>query len=428
MEINGGNTDIDHLGARIVQLAGRLAAATCQWLLLIADFDARDGAPRFGLPTTAHWLAHTCGLAQRTAVERVRVARALRAHPALATQMSAGRLSYSHVRAISRVGASEDEHALVSDLIEIAQHGTAAHVEAMVRGLRTVDHNESGGAADAGEQVSRGWGEDSRWRLSARLDPERGAVVDAAIERIAAAEGITLSDALVRLAEFGLEALADGEKPAKVRRGQERAAVVIHLDAARVPAPADPERSAERDDPPRPYAHVENGPGLPDRVVQRLLCSGRIRTVLRDGEGSVLDVGRSRRLVTERQYKALLIRHRGRCAYPGCTNTRDLDGHHVIPWLEGGRTDMSNLILLCEPHHNALHDGEFSIFKRAKERFGFVRADGIPLHESVQLNADGDIGATDVAPHAATPRWDGQRLDHDYAVAVLAARRYREAG
>jgi hypothetical protein len=106
-------------------MSGRLAAATCRWLLLIADFDRRQGYARFGLYSTARWLSHHCGTARRTAVEHVRVARALAAFPALATEMSAGRLSYSQVRAISRV-PREGEHQLVSDLIEIAQHGSAA--------------------------------------------------------------------------------------------------------------------------------------------------------------------------------------------------------------------------------------------------------------------------------------------------------------
>src|ERR1700712_3708444 len=70
---------VDDLGARIVGLAGRLAAVTCQWLLLVPDFDAREGYNRFGLASTARWLTHCCGLSHRAAVDHVRVARALRA-------------------------------------------------------------------------------------------------------------------------------------------------------------------------------------------------------------------------------------------------------------------------------------------------------------------------------------------------------------
>ncbi len=191
------------------------------------------------------------------------------------------------------------EHQLVADLIQVARHGTVAQLEVVVRGLRTVDHNEH--ATDPGEYVKQSWTSDSRWQLAARLDPERGAVVGAAIDAIAQRDGCTPAQALERLAQICLASLADAGNPPRDLRGDEHAAVVIHLDAARVPAhevPArsaepDPDddstepRSAERDsgDPPivaRPYARVAGGPGLPDRVVQRLLCDGRIRTVIHD--------------------------------------------------------------------------------------------------------------------------------------------------
>src|SRR5581483_10579458 len=122
---------IDALGEQIVSLAGRVAAATCRWLLLVAEFDRREGYARFGLWSTARWLSHQCGIAHRTAVEHVRVARVLAGFPRLVEEMSAGRLSYSQVRAISRV-PREGETTVVEDLIEVAQHGSAAQLESVV--------------------------------------------------------------------------------------------------------------------------------------------------------------------------------------------------------------------------------------------------------------------------------------------------------
>ncbi len=296
-------------------------------------------------------------------------------YPRLAEEMAAGRLSYSQLRAIGRI-AQPGEQGLVEDLIGVARHGTVAQLEVVVRGLRTVDHNEK--ATDPGEYLKQSWSSDSCWQLSARLDPERGALVAAAIDAIAGRDGCSQTEALARLAEIGLAALADANNPARELRGDERAAVVIHLDAARVPPrsaerdPADSSdpgdvsrepgdalvpRSAERDSDDanapgdgsvvaRPYARIAGGPGLPDRVVQRLLCEGRIRTVLQHGASNVLDVGRSHRLVTDRQYRALLARQHGHCAHPGCPSTKRLHAHHRIHWIHGGRTDLSNLLFL----------------------------------------------------------------------------------
>jgi len=432
-------------------------------LLLVADFDARQGYLSFGLASSAQWLAHACGIARRTAVEHVRVARSLLQFPQLAAEMGAGRLSFSQVRAISRI-AGPGEHELVDDLIGAARHATVAQLEVVVRGLRSVDHNEK--ATDRGEYLTGSWTADSRWRLSARLDPERGAVVGAAIDAIMARDGCSPAEALVRLAEIGLASLADAKYPPRGLRGHERAAVVIHLQAAQVPprcaeggaddpnprsAEPDPDgeplprevpvpRSAEPDagdvspDPGgaptvvRPYARVAGGPGLPDRVVLRLMCEGRIRTVIHDSASHVLDVGRSHRLVTDRQYRALLVRQHGHCAHPGCPNTTNLHAHHRLHWIHGGRTDLNNLLLLCERHHVAHHAGEFEIFTAGAGRFRFVSSDGRDLSAPRRRPANPDTPPiedehADVAADAATSRWDGQRLDRPYAISVLAQRR-----
>jgi hypothetical protein len=129
---SSGELSLDELGARIVDGSGRLAAATCRWLLLVADFDAREAYLTFGLASSAQWLTHACGVAQRTAAEHVRIARSLVLFPKLTEEIGAGRLSFSQVRAISRL-AEPGEHALVEELIEVARHGTVAQLEIVAR-------------------------------------------------------------------------------------------------------------------------------------------------------------------------------------------------------------------------------------------------------------------------------------------------------
>lgn len=416
---------VDELGARIVALSGRLAAATCRWLLLVAEFDAAEGYRRFGLISTGRWLGHACGLSDRTATDHVRVARALAAHPRLAEEMSAGRLSYSHVRAISRV-ARPDEPDLVEGLINAAEHGTVRQLEAMVRGLRTArDNAETDVIPD--ESVTFGWTQAGQWRLSARVDPERGALVARALRELARAQDITQTEALIRLAEIGLATLADDADAPRPLRGDERAAVVIHLDESRIPAS---NGSREPSAGTRPYARIEDGPGLPAPVIERLLCSARIRTAVGSGPmpyDEILALGRSRRLVNDRQFRALLLRHDGHCAHPGCRNRARLDAHHVLAWLRGGATDLSNLVLLCEPHHLALHEGEFSMAPTSRRgRFRFVRADGLELIDHADPEAAGATADPverehpEVSAEAARSGWRGERLDHGYAVGTLA--------
>ena len=367
-------------------------------------------------------------------------------YPRLAEEMGAGRLSFSQARAISRLD-SPGQQELVEDLIQVAHHGTAAQLEVLVRGLRTVDHNDKD--TDPGEYLSYSWTDDSRWHLTARLDPEHGAPVAAVIEAIMARDACTPTEALTRLAEIGLASLADANTPTRELRGDERAAVIIHLDAARVP-PRSAERDPKRDDAcpafrgtrlgrridtpiiGRPCARIAGGPGLPDRVVLRLLCEGRIRTVIHDNASNVLDVGRSHRLVTDRQYRALLARQHSHCAHPGCPNTKNLHAHHRIHWIHGGRTDLANLLLLCERHHLAHHAGQFHILPDGAGRLRFVGADGRNLSAPHRRPTNPDSRPledehTELAADAATPKWDGQRLDRPYAISVLAQHRRTRA-
>ena len=435
---------VDELGSRIVGLAGRLAAATCRWLLLVAQFDAREGCAVFGLASTARWLGHYCGVAHRTAVEHVRVARALAGFPELAAAMAAGRLSYSQVRAISRL-ARDGGHRLVEDLIDAAGHGTVGQLEVLVRGLRTVEEVDSPDGHPQ-EYVSHSWSSQGQWRMQARLDPERGAIVQSAIETIAGVDGIDQAAALVRMAEIALAAVADTAQPVRGLRGDERAAVIIHLSAADLAAAdtgadgasrqaSGEPRSAERAAVGRPglYGRVAGGPGLPDAVVQRLTCAGRIRTAVHDRDGTVLDLGRSHRVVSDRLYRALLLRDEGCCTYPGCANTRDLHAHHVWHWLHGGPTNLANLVLLCAGHHRAQHDGEFRIQRLGRGRFRFRRADGRLLPDHVDPAQFSDTPTpveddyADIPADAATTRWIGDRLDRHYAISVLAQHRKQPA-
>ncbi len=432
-DVGDGVLDLDQLGSRIVGLAGRLAAATCRWLLLVARFDAEAGYAPHGLSSTTRWLTHYCGMSRRTATDHVRVARVLASHPRLRARMAAGRISYSQARAISRAADLGNE-TLVDELIMVAEHGTVRHLEAVVRGLRTVDDNVRDDPRSASEYLRRRWRSDARWGLSARLDPENGAIVDAALAAVGAKEELSQADALVRIAEIALAALAaEGDAPSL--RGDQFAAVQVEVDAAALLAPDatdDPhepptadEPIGSREPPRRPAGRIVDGPGLPRRVLDRLLCSGRLRTVLLDPDRHPLDVGWNNRVVSTRQWVALLIRDGG-CQHPGCGSRIGLEAHHVKHWRKGGPTVMANLVLLCRRHHHAHHDGEFTIEPAGRGRFRFRRADGreLPAHvdptQAIATDEPVEREYANVADSAATTRWDGRPLALDYAVAGLA--------
>src|SRR5215207_777797 len=97
------------LADEITTVAGQLAAATCRFLLLLAEFDRREGYHRWECNSCAHWLGWKVGMSRRTAQDHVRVARALEDLPITTKAFAAGQLSYSKVRAITRVATPKSE-------------------------------------------------------------------------------------------------------------------------------------------------------------------------------------------------------------------------------------------------------------------------------------------------------------------------------
>src|SRR5215831_973044 len=123
---------IAQLESEIAQLAGHVNAATYQWLMLLAEFDDRKGWADSATQSCAHWLNWKIGITLGAAREKLRVAHALKSLPKISASMSTGELSYYKVRELTRVASPETE----DTLLMIAQHGTAHHVETVVRQFR----------------------------------------------------------------------------------------------------------------------------------------------------------------------------------------------------------------------------------------------------------------------------------------------------
>src|SRR6266536_5432077 len=128
MQNSSSDRDLNRLGDEIAELSAHLDAATARLLDLIREFDARGGWSN-GFRSCAAWLTWRVGLDAGAARERVRVARALEALPLLAQALARGELSYSKIRALTRVATQETEERLLG----VGRGGTAAQVERIVR-------------------------------------------------------------------------------------------------------------------------------------------------------------------------------------------------------------------------------------------------------------------------------------------------------
>ena len=163
---------LERLEAQICELAGHLAAATCRFLVLLGDFDARRGWASWEMGSCAQWLSWKCQMSSGTAREHVRVARALRDLPVIRARFAAGRLSYAKVRALTRIATAATE----AGLAEIAGPMTGNQLERFARAHRQVTTADD---ADARVRRRLAWRFEEDGSLSGtfRLPPLAGAVL-----------------------------------------------------------------------------------------------------------------------------------------------------------------------------------------------------------------------------------------------------------
>jgi hypothetical protein len=423
---------LERLGDEIAELSAHLDAATARLLDLIREFDARAGWGN-GFRSCADWLSWRVGLDKGAARERVRVARALGTLPRLARAFGGGEISYSKVRALTRVATPETE----AQLLGVARAGTAVHVERIVRGWRYMDRK-----AEAQESARQHTGralhvfhdDDGMVVIRGRLAPEVGALLIRALEAAretlyqqsraearptdAAPDVPTMeqqrADALALIAETALHHGIDPGVPG------ERYQVVVHVDAA-VLADADPVGQSV----------LEDGVRVPAGTSQRLACDASRVVMRHDKDGSVVEVGARSRTIPPALRRALQHRDHG-CRFPGC-GLRFGEGHHVRHWAAGGPTTLSNLALLCRRHHRAVHEEGFEVARQPDGALEFRRPDGrvlpdVPHAPTVLSDPVHALRATNVGhgvhidARTACTGWRGERLNVGWAIDVLHPR------
>ena len=384
---------LERLEAEICELAGHLAAATCRFLVLLGDFDARRGWASWDMPSCAVWLSWKCQLSCGTAREHVRVARALRDLPVIRGEFAAGRFSYAKVRALTRIATPDNEQGLA----EIAAPMTANQLERFARAHRKVT-----AADDAVARIQRRltWRQEEDGSLAGtfRLPPLQGAVLLKALRAaVSDLEHPDSSDAEHRHPVQEADASAETSRPGPRAPGH----------------PADPAR-----------CHVEDGPAISVTTAQMITCSAALAWMRHDGAGGLLDLGRRRRRPNAALRRAARERDKCRCRFPGCESRR-VDLHHIQYWSNGGRTKLDNLVSLCKYHHMLVHERGYLIAAARDGTFTFYRHDGTAVPASPALPAtDGTIGGchdAEITPETIVPPWYGERLDLDHAIYVCFA-------
>ena len=143
---------------------------------------------------------------------------------------------------------------------------------------------------------------------------------------------------------------------------------------------------------------TDDGTPLPVEVVRRLACDAEIIPVILNSKGEALAVGRSQRLATPAQRAALAAMHRT-CMQPTCTVPfEDCQIHHIIPWEQGGATDLSNMGPLCTADHALVHQGGWTLTMTPDRIATWTRPDGTIFHTGTTI----DRAPNGVAPPPET--------------------------
>jgi hypothetical protein len=168
--------------------------------------------------------------------------------------------------------------------------------------------------------------------------------------------------------------------------------------------------------------HVEDGPAVSKAALQRIACDAVWSWISHHANGDVLNVGRRRREPTPAIRRALRERDNCRCRFPGC-HRRATQAHHIRWWIYDGETSLDNLISLCGAHHRLIHQHGYQIGTPAPGVFTFYRPDGQQIPDSPPLpQPNGQLHEqhdAEITADTIIPPWYGERLDLDYAIAVL---------
>jgi hypothetical protein len=366
---------------RVALLYAEITAATRGFLAALAESDRHRDWAGEGFGSCSEWLAWRLGITRNTANEKVRVARALERLPLTSEAMAHGQLSFSKVRALTRVATPDSER----ELLTYARSISAGGLERFVRSWREIDGEDEAARErrmHARRTLSVFPGEDGMYVVRGRLMPEVAAVlmraIEAASDALYAEEGRgggagaggtgvaggdpdaadpeeadrraaarRRADALGLLAE---RALADGLNGSRTERYQ----VVVHLAEG--------------------GAHLDDGAAVTAVTGQRLACDAGRVDVTHATDGSVLDVGRRTRTVPASLRRALEVRDGG-CRFPAC-RSRFTDAHHIVHWTDGGETRLDNLLLLCKRHHRRVHEGGVTVCMDRDRQVVFFTPDG----------------------------------------------------
>jgi Domain of unknown function (DUF222)/HNH endonuclease len=340
------------IAAELIRRRQKIDQEELEFSRLAAQFAQTDEYDWQGFESPIAWLKANCHMSGGAAGDRICAGQQLERLGQSSEAMAAGEIGFAHFALIARTSAAVGERLDQANLVRQARKQTIARFHDSCYHARHAA-DPKGCATDEAQGVearslSFGNSDDGMVFVNGILDKVGGAAVRAALEPLAQRTGKDddrcrerrMADALVDTCMHAL----DNGVPSRRPHLQVTTSLETLLGLSGAPA-----------------AEMEFSLPISSKAVERLACDCTVTRILLGSDSTVIDVGRARRVISGSQGKALRVRDRG-CVWPGCDRPATwTSGHHLVHWINGGSTDLSNLVLLCYRHHWMVHEGEWQI-------------------------------------------------------------------
>ena len=328
-----------------------------------AAFAETDQYYREGFVSPMHWMRVNLHMTGGAAGDRIAVGEQLQNIPESHQSLLDGEIGFAHLAHIARTATTIEESGTNKQFDEtpLLEKARVLTVGRFINFTYHMRHSGDPAGYAAGEVeavearfLSMKTGEGGMVWIRGAIDPEGAATIRTALEPLAKRKGKgddrrrdrRLGDAFVELAAHSLD---NGLVP---QSGSVRPHLQITASLETL------KRSIGA-----PAADLEFSLPVSAEAVERLACDCSITRVVLGSDSAVIDVGRSRRVISPSQRKALKVRDKG-CRWPGCDRTATwTSGHHIEHWIKGGAGDLLNLVLLCHRHHWMAHEGKWQVVK-----------------------------------------------------------------
>ena len=342
----------------------------------LSEIDRRRLFERDGFLSGVAWLAGLHRLSWGSARDQLRMARSLQAMPRTAEALDQGEISMSAARVLVQAREVDPEAFSRSEdvLVEAARIHTVGELNRVAAHWRQMAELELGSQGEDELRKRRSLHASVSFlgmvRVDGDLDPETGETLLTALRAVMDAEvrsgtqkdqrtpGQRRADALGEICRQWLDR---GDRPSV---GGERPHITLSVDLKELKGG---------------LAELDHTGAVGIEVARRLGCDASLMRVVMAGDSEPLDVGRRTAVVSPAIRRAVVVRDRG-CRFPGCGRPHNwCDAHHIVHWADGGVTAVSNLLLLCRPHHRLVHERNGFGLNLEEGRPVFRRADGSVL-------------------------------------------------